>query len=228
VRVDILPGVLLPSHDWFCVCTPGTTGPSSGNADCQLCAPGYHQPAAGRQSCVACPRDSYSLAGAASCTACAGGKNNLQEGLGACTCSAGSTEEDGACRLCGPGTYKEARGSAPCTACPHGKSSDRLGALVVDFCVAAILSALNGIISDGPGRYLRNSNCQWLFTARTQQPGRTWLLGPGVCSGTNQNAPFCSREWYKINKRWTRGRIPTSKKLLVRHTHKGAHHPLTN
>ena len=25
---------------------------------------------------------------------------------------------------------------------------------------------------------------------RTRQPGRTWLLGPVACSGTNQNAPF--------------------------------------
>jgi len=28
---------------------------------------------------------------------------------------------------------------------------------------------------------------------RTWQPGRTWLLGPWTCSGTNQKDPFCSR-----------------------------------
>jgi len=28
---------------------------------------------------------------------------------------------------------------------------------------------------------------------RTRQPERTWLLGPGSCSGANQKYPFCSR-----------------------------------
>ena len=27
---------------------------------------------------------------------------------------------------------------------------------------------------------------------RTRQPGRTWLLGPGACFGTNPKYPFCS------------------------------------
>jgi len=40
---------------------------------------------------------------------------------------------------------------------------------------------------------------------RTRQPGRTWLLGPGACSGTNQKYPFCSRQWYKSNKRGVQG-----------------------
>ena len=43
--------------------------------------------------------------------------------------------------------------------------------------------------------FLEPSGC------RTRQPGRTWLLGPGACSGTNQKGPFCSRYWYKSNKR---------------------------
>ena len=34
--------------------------------------------------------------------------------------------------------------------------------------------------------FLEPSGC------RTQQPGRTWLLGPEACSGTNPNDPFVS------------------------------------
>ena len=33
--------------------------------------------------------------------------------------------------------------------------------------------------------FLEPSGC------RTRQPGRTWLLGPGVCSRTNPKYPFC-------------------------------------
>jgi len=42
--------------------------------------------------------------------------------------------------------------------------------------------------------FLEPSGC------RTRRPIRTWLLGPGARSGTNQNAPFCSRWWHKSNK----------------------------
>ena len=31
------------------------------------------------------------------------------------------------------------------------------------------------------------------------------MLGPGACSGTNHNAPFCSKQWYKSNKRVDKG-----------------------
>ena len=34
--------------------------------------------------------------------------------------------------------------------------------------------------------FLEKSGC------RTRQPGRTWLLGPRACSGTNPKYPFCS------------------------------------
>jgi len=37
---------------------------------------------------------------------------------------------------------------------------------------------------------------------------RTWLLGHWVFSGTNRNAPFCSREWYKSKKRMDSGSKP--------------------
>ena len=50
---------------------------------------------------------------------------------------------------------------------------------------------------------------------RTRQPGRTWLLGPGECSGTNPEYPFCSNYWYKSNKRGVRGPKHASKKLVV-------------
>jgi len=42
--------------------------------------------------------------------------------------------------------------------------------------------------------FLEPSGC------RTRRPIRTWLLGPGARSGTNQNAPICSRWWRKSNK----------------------------
>jgi len=52
---------------------------------------------------------------------------------------------------------------------------------------------------------------------RTRQPGRTWLLGPVACSGTNQNAPFLRHNGTNLTKEWTRGRNPASKKLLGRY-----------
>ena len=59
-----------------------------------------------------------------------------------------------------------------------------------------------------PGPTATHSNahfrCKIFFEpsgCRTLRPGSTLLLGPGAYSCTNQNAPFCSREWYKSNKR---------------------------
>jgi len=47
--------------------------------------------------------------------------------------------------------------------------------------------------------FLEPSGC------RTRQPGRTWLLGPGACSGTNSKHLFCSDYWYKSNKKGVQG-----------------------
>ncbi len=141
---------------------------------CLQCTAGEYSTQEGSERCQTCPSASYSPAGSSVCTTCPAG-----------TYSVGPTVP---CSLCGGGTYTESEGSSTCRNCETGKYGTVLGATgstPCTFCAAGTYlgislanlscsggcpctpstNTVSGTISDGPGNYVNDLNCQWIIAS---------------------------------------------------------------
>lgn len=104
-------------------CAAGTFNDRLNQETCSKCPAGKFSEvdtATSAETCQICPVG-FSADGQSQCDACPGNSETLEPGaayLQDCKCNAGYTGADGStCVHCGPGKYKEEKGSAECTNC---------------------------------------------------------------------------------------------------------------
>ena len=164
-------------------CTPGWFAETAGSAQCAACPAGSYAAASGAIACASCPVGKYQNAtGASDCKACPAHSNSTA-GSAACACDAsyygdgitscqacvtGGTSPEGSTSqtdcVCDAGYYGD--GITYCNACAPGTYAFPTSVTCSGPCECVpSLGPTSGTISDGPGDYPNNANCEWLIAA---------------------------------------------------------------